>query len=81
MSKLEYIVQTLRQHKQELQYTNVSYTTFFRRREPIDVSDGLLWSVPVADTIAGVASGRPWRSKDRAHEVFGADSPATPPKQ
>ena len=78
-NKLEYIVKTFRQHKADLPYTPVPYTAIFRTRESIDVSDGL-WTGPVADTVAGISAGRPWRSRDRVREVFGAESPATPPK-
>jgi hypothetical protein len=79
-SKLEYIVQTLRQHQDKLADMDVSYTALFRPREPIDVSDNVLWTSAVSETVAGVTAGKPWRKKDRVREIFGADSPATPPK-
>ena len=77
-TRFDYITKTFRQSRDRLADLSVSYTTLFRVREPIDVSDGLLWTCQAADMISGVAGPKPWRRKDRAREVFGGDSPATP---
>jgi hypothetical protein len=78
MSLNDKILGVFREHKAYLAAPDLSYTTLFRPREQIDVSDGLLYGRTPNSMITVLTGTRCWRSQKRTKEILLIDSPMTP---